>query len=91
MHPHLIGGHVEGDIAGMKKIVREIFLDERSLIAATEDEIADAVEGIDLKNVTEDREASHFHHGLRAHGGFFAEACAEATGEDHGFNLYNTG
>lgn len=61
---HLVGGHVEGDIASMEEIIRKIFLDQVAFVAKADNEVVDAVRGIDLEDVPENRQAPNFHHGL---------------------------
>jgi len=86
VHLHLVGGHVKGDIAGMQKVVGEVFLDQVALVAKANNEIVDAMGGIDLEDVPEDRQAADFHHWFGAEAGFFAEAGAEAAGENYGYH-----
>ena len=65
----------------MEEVVGEVFLDDVALVSAADDEVVDAVLGVELEDVPEDGSAADFDHGLGAEGGFFTEACAEAAGE----------
>jgi hypothetical protein len=91
VHLHVVAHiHVEGDITGVQKIIRKIFLDHVTLVATAHDEIVDAKGAVDLEDVPEDRQATHFHQRLGPHHGFFGEAGAPATGEDDGFQRKRT-
>ena len=68
--------------AGMKKIIRKKFLDHVALVAEADDEVVDAVVGINLHDVPEDRAAADFHHGLGARGSFFRQPAPKSTGKD---------
>jgi len=86
---HLVGCHVEGDIAGVEEVVREVFLDHIALIAATYNEIVDTMRGIDFQNVPENRKAADLHHGLGANGGFFADPSAEPSGQNNSLHCFS--
>ena len=47
----LVGGHVEGDIAGVEEVIRKIFFYQIALVAETDDEIVNAMGRIDFQNV----------------------------------------
>src|SRR6185312_9751360 len=48
---HLVVVHVKGDVSGVEEVVGEVLLDDVPLIAAADDEIVDAVAGVDLHDV----------------------------------------
>ena len=78
--------HVEGDVGGVEEVVGEELLDDVALVAAADDEVVDAVLGVELEDVPEDGAAADFDHRLGAEGGFFGDARAEAAGEDDCFH-----
>src|SRR6266702_1216330 len=86
MNGHLVAGDVEGDVGGMQKIVGEKFLDDVALVPEADDEVVDALLGVELEDVQEDGASTNFDHGLGADGGFFTETCAETAGEDDRFH-----
>ena len=86
MHPHFVVGHVEGHVRHVQEVVREVFLDQVALVAATDDEIVDAVRGVDLHHMPEDRPAADLDHVLGLEVRFLGNARAEAAGEDDGFH-----
>ena len=73
---------MESDITGMKKVISKVFLDHIALVATADDEVIDAVVAVDLKDVPENRHASHLHHRLGFEMGFFTEAGAQPTRKD---------
>ena len=83
---HLVIAHVEGDVGHVEEVVGEVLLDDVALVAAADDEVVDAVLGVELEDVPEDGPAANFHHGLGTEGGLFADAGAEPAGEDNGFH-----
>ena len=86
MHLHAVRTQVEGDIGHVQEIVSEIFLDQVALVAAADDEVVDAVGGVELHDMPEDGLAADLDHGLGLEVGFFGETGAEATGEDDRFH-----
>ena len=52
---HAVVGHVESDIGSMGEVVGEEFLDDIAAIAQADDEVIDAVAGVVLHDVPEDR------------------------------------
>ena len=83
---HLVVVHVEGDVGGVEEVVGEELLDDVALVSAADDEVIDAVLGVDLEDVPEDGAATDFDHGLGAEGGLFRDASAETAGEDYCFH-----
>ena len=65
---HLVSavGEVEGDVRGVQKIVRKIFLDDMLLVARADDEFVEAVGGIELHDVPQNGHPPQLHHGLGA-------------------------
>ena len=74
VHDHFVTGDVKGNVGGVKEVVGEVFLDDVALVAETDDEVVDALSGVELEDVPEDGAAADFYHGLRAESGFFTEA-----------------
>lgn len=87
MDGHLVFGHVEGNVRGMKEVVGEELLDDIAFIAAADNEIVDTVLGIDFKDVPKDRSTADLNHRLRPQTSLFTNTCAETTGKDYGFHL----
>jgi hypothetical protein len=86
MNLHAVLSHVEGHVGHVQKVVGEVLFDHVALVAAADDEVVDAVGRVHLHDVPQDRLAADFDHRLGAHGGFFAESGAKATGQYHGFH-----
>src|SRR5260370_37388429 len=86
MHCHLIGVHVEGHIGGMEEVVGEVLLDDVALVSAADDEVIDAVLGINLQNVPQNGPAANLDHRLGTNYRFFRETRAEAASEDYSFH-----
>lgn len=87
MDGHLVFGHVEGNVRGMKEVVGKELLDDIAFIAAADNEIVDTVLGIDFKDVPKDRSTADLNHRLRPQTSLFTNTCAETTGKDYGFHL----
>ena len=79
---HLAGGELEGHVAGAQEVVVEIVLDDVAHIAEADDEIGDAVGGVDLHDVPEDRLAADLHHRLRPERRLLHQPRAEPAGEN---------
>src|SRR6266550_1470401 len=86
MHGHLVGVHVERHIRGMQEVVGKILLNDVALVATANDEVIDAVLGVNLQNVPKDGPAANLDHRLGPDNRFFREARAEAASEDYGFH-----
>jgi hypothetical protein len=63
----------------MQEVVGEIFLDDVALVAAADDEVIDAMLGIDLQDVPENRPAAYLDHRLGPDNRLFRKARAEAA------------
>ena len=83
---HLVVVHVEGDVGGVEEVVGEELLDDVALVSAADDEVVDAVLGVDLEDVPEDGPATDLDHRLGAEGCLFGDAGAETAGEDDCFH-----
>ena len=86
VHGHRVVGHVECHVRHVQKIVREILLDHVALVAAADHEVVDAVRGVELHDVPEDRPAADLHHRLGLEVGFLGESRAKSAGEDDSFH-----
>src|SRR5262249_31719729 len=73
----------ERDVRHVQRVVGEILLDEIALVAEADDEVVEAVGGVDLHDVPQDRPAADLDHRLRTEMRLFADARAHAAGEDH--------
>ena len=67
-------------------LVREIFLDDVTLVAEADDEIVQTMVGIMPHDVPKDGVRANFHHWLRSDLGFFRQARAHSPGKDHHFD-----
>ena len=76
VHFHPVVLHVEGHVRHVQEVVGEILLDHIALVAQADDEIVDAVGGVDFHDVPDDRLAADFDHGLGLQVGFLADAGA---------------
>jgi len=86
MHCHLVAVHVEGHIGGMQEIVGKILLDDVALVAAADDEVVDAVLGIDLQDVPKNGPPANLDHRLGPDNRLFGKARAKAAREYYGFH-----
>ena len=71
--------HIESHIGHVKKVIREVLLDHIPLVAGADDEVADAVGGVDFHDMPENRLASDLDHGLRPRRCLFTDAGAKAA------------
>ena len=83
MHLHLVVQDVDGDIGSVEIVVGEILFDEIALVAQTDDEVVDAVVGVGLHDMPQDRAAAYFHHRLGPKGGLFTEPGTKTAGENN--------
>ena len=74
----------------MEEVVGEVFLDDVALIATAHDEIVDAVVGVELHDVPQNRPPADLNHGFGPDRGFLTEARAQATGQQYGFHGFNS-
>ena len=65
---------VEGDIRLMQEVVGKVFFDTVSLITETDNEIIEAVAGIDFHNMPQNGLFADFDHGFRFEMGFFTDS-----------------
>ena len=87
MNRHLIfRGKIKGYIGSVKVIVREILLDDMSLIAAADHKIVEPEAGIILHDMPQNRLFSNGNHGLGFQMTLLADAGAQAAGQD--YNLH---
>ena len=80
---HFVGRHIEGDVGGMQEVVGEVLLNDVTLVATADDEVIDAVAGVDLEDVPKNGQATDFDHGFGPDGGFFTDPGAETACEYH--------
>ena len=85
-----VGAEVDGNVAVVENKVYEIFLDHIALVAGADDEIIEAVMGIDIHDVPEDRHAADFDQRLRPYAGLLGKARSETTGENYNFHPKRT-
>ena len=86
MHFHGAINHIEGYVGLVQEIIGEILFDQKTLIAAANDEFVDPVGRVNFHDVPQDRPTTDFYHRLGLEHGFFAEAGTEAAGQDNGFH-----
>jgi hypothetical protein len=79
MHLHSVVFHIESDVRHVQEIVREVLLDEISLISATNDEVVDSMLRIHLENVPQDRSTADLDHRLWTHDRFFTKPRPEPS------------
>jgi hypothetical protein len=78
---HLVPRDVEGDVAHMKEVIREVFPDEIALVAEAEHEVVDPVGGVALHDVPENRFPTDLDHRFRPEMGLLAESRANPARE----------
>src|SRR5207302_9963213 len=86
MSSHLIDMHVEGHIGGIQEIVGEVLLDDIALVPAADDEVINAVLGIDFQDVPEDGAATNLDHRLGPDNRLFRKPRAEPACEYYRFH-----
>ena len=64
---------VEAAVAVTQEIIREVFLDDVALVPAAHNKLINAVGGVNLHDVPQNRSAADFNHRLRLDDGFFAQ------------------
>ena len=70
----------------MEEVVGKILFYDVALIATAHNEVVDAVVGISLQDVPQDRLATDVDHRFGAGRGFFGDAGTKAAREDHEFH-----
>ena len=81
--------NIESDVRHVQGVVREELLDHVALVAKADDEIVDAVGAVHFHDVPQDRATADFDQRFGAEACLFAQARAEAAGEDDGFHKCN--
>ena len=64
----------------MQEVVCKVFFDDIALVAAANDEVIDAMMGVNLHDVPQDGLAPDLDHGLGLDVGFFAYARTQTAG-----------
>src|SRR5260221_1229270 len=70
---HLVFAQVESDVGLVQEVVREILLDHIALVAEADDEIVDAVAGVDFHDMPQDRLAADLDHRFGTRIGLFGK------------------
>ena len=83
---HVAGGQVHGEIALELGVVEEVPLDHVALVAQGHHELLEAVVGVELHDVPEDRPAADLDHRLGPSLGLLGQPCPEAPGQDDHFH-----
>src|SRR5665648_333868 len=73
---------IEGDIAVVKKIVREVLFDHVALVTQADDEIVETIVAVDLHDMPEDRLISDLDHRFRLQMSLFRDTSAKTSCED---------
>jgi hypothetical protein len=81
-----VASEVEGHVAGVQEVVREELLDDVALVPEAHDEVGDAVLGVDLHDVPEDRASPDLDHRLRTDGGLLSQSAAQTACQDDRFH-----
>jgi hypothetical protein len=82
---HLDGSvcEVDGEVADELAVIEEVPLDHVALVPEAEHELIEALCGVGLHDVPEDRPPPDIQHRLGDELGLFPHASAEPTAEDH--------
>jgi hypothetical protein len=72
---------------GSAHIVGKVLLDHISLVTQADHEVGDAVMGIDLHDMPQDRFTADLHHRLGMKSGLLGDAGAVAAGQDYRFHV----
>ena len=83
MNLHSILFHIESDVRHVQEIIREILLDEVSLISATNDELVDSVLRVHFEDVPQDRSTADLDHRFWSYDCLFAKPGPEPTRQYH--------
>ena len=86
MDLHLVIRDVERNVRHMEEVVREVLLDHVAAIAATDDELLNAMSGVGLHDVPKDRVPAHLNHWLGSRLCLLGEAGTQTTGKNHGLH-----
>src|SRR5215472_10907091 len=78
---HLPFAHLEGHVAHVQHVAREVFFDEMTLVPAANDEIIYAMMRVQLHDVPQDRSSADLDHGLRLDLRFLAQPRAKTASE----------
>ena len=79
---HRVRREVERDVRRVEEVVREVLLDDVTLVSEAHDEVAHPVVRVDLHDVPEDRLAADLDHGLGPQLRLFADPRSEAAREN---------
>ena len=82
MNLHVIDIHPEGYIACVQEVVGKILFDDVAFVPTANDKVVDAVKTVGLENMPKNWLAPNLHHGFGLEMGFFADAGAEASGQN---------
>jgi hypothetical protein len=74
--------HSEGYIACMEEVVSKILLDYVAFVPTANNKLVDAVKTVGLENMPQNWLAPNLHHGFGLEMGFFADAGADASGQN---------
>ena len=81
-----VGPRVDRHVGSVEEVVGEILLDHIALVAEADDEILDAVMGVDLHHVPENRHAADLDHRLGPEVRFLRNAGAQAARQNDRFH-----
>src|SRR5215469_1185980 len=84
---HLALAHLEGHVAHVQHVAREVFFDEMTLVPAANDEIIYSMMRVQLHDVPQDRFSADLDHGLRLDLRFLAQPRAKTASEYNCFHI----
>ena len=87
MNLNVVVAQIDRHIGVMFVVVHKILLNHLRLIPAAYNKFVESVVRINLHDMPQYRLAAYFHHGLGSEIGFFAQPCAEATGQKNYFHI----
>src|ERR1700733_6141693 len=77
---------IEKEVAVVDAKVVKVLFDHLALVSAGDEEVFEAVAGVELHDVPQDRLAADLDHGFRAGGGFLGQTRAQSSGENDHFH-----
>ena len=77
---------VEGHIAGVEKVVSEIFFDDIALVATADDKFVDTMKAIGFENMPENRFAANVNHRFGLKMDLFADSRTKSASKNNSFH-----
>ena len=83
LHLHRAASQLDRHVAGQRRVLREVAFDHLALVAERDHEVAEAVVGIDLHDVPENRVGPDLDHRLGLLNSLFGQPASRPAGKNH--------